>query len=49
MKEKKKLEIEELISKLDLTPTMHQYAVERYESLKDYLNIPHRLRIVYYI
>lgn len=37
MKEKKKLEIEELISKLDLTPIMHQYAVERYESLKDYL------------
>ncbi len=37
MREKRKLEIEELISKLDLTPAMHQNAVKKYESLRDYL------------
>lgn len=37
MREKRKLEIEELISKLDLTPVMHQNAVKKYETLRDYL------------
>jgi hypothetical protein len=37
MREKRKLEIEELISKLDLTPAMHQNAVKKYEALRDYL------------
>lgn len=37
MREKRKLEIEELISKLDLTPAMHKNAVKKYESLRDYL------------
>ena len=37
MREKRKLEIEELISKLDLTPAMYKNAVEKYEALKKYL------------
>ena len=37
MKNKKKLEIEELIHKLDLTPAMYKNAVEKYDALKDFL------------
>lgn len=33
----KKLEIEDLISKLDLTPAMYENAKEKYDSLKDFL------------
>lgn len=34
MREKKKIEIEDLIHKLDLTPAMYNNAVEKYEELK---------------
>lgn len=34
MREKKKVEIEDLIHKLDLTPAMYKNAVEKYEELK---------------
>ena len=34
MREKKKIEIEDLIHKLDLTPAMYKNAVEKYEELK---------------
>ena len=33
----KKLEIEDLISKLDLTPAMYENEKEKYDSLKDFL------------
>lgn len=37
MRDKKKLEIEDLIKKLDLTPAMYQNAKEKYDSLKEFL------------